>query len=445
MLKNLGKLCWIAAAAAGFAGSAAEAGPNFKTLYAFCAQAGCADGINPQAGLAQDADGNLYGTTLGGGSGFGTVFELVKGSGKWTYKQVYSFCALSGCADGASPRAALIVDSAGNLYGTASGGGANGGGIAFELVKTGNQWAFQSLHDFCSTGGSACTDGNVPSGTDIGSNASLAYSGASSGQPYDGASPLYGTTETGGANNSGVVFALTPSGGAWTQSVLYSFCAQTACADGANAGNLIVKSGSELFGATASGHGTIFMLKLLKKKKRWKLTTLYGFCKSAGCADGDVPSALTMSPSGTLFGTTFGGGSSGTFCFFSSGCGTVFSLIPKGKHTKEKVIYNFCSTSLCTDGAQPVSGLAHDATGGLFGATNTGGSDLCFDGCGTVFSLQGGSETVLHPFCADENCTEGTSPSAGVILDSAGDAFGTTDFGGSTGGGTVYEISSGAR
>jgi hypothetical protein len=70
---------------------------------------------------------------------------------------------------------------------------------------------------------------------------------------------------------------------------------------------------------------------------------------------------------------------------------------------------------------------------------------VCFDGCGVVFEFQAGTETPLYQFCVAENCTEGTSPGAGVILDSAGNVFGTTDFGGATGGGTAYEITSGAR
>jgi uncharacterized repeat protein (TIGR03803 family) len=430
--------CFVALASV--IGFAAQAAPKFKTLYGFCSQSGCTDGVNPEAGLAQDASGNLYGVTVGGGSAFGTVFELVRGTTKWTYKQVYSFCAQQGCVDGVSPRAALIVDAAGNLYGTASGGGANGAGVAFELKKIKSVWTILILHDFCSDGGSACTDGNHPSGTDIGASGSLVYAGAASGQLYDGSSPLYGTTESGGKNNSGVVFALTHAAGVWKESVAYNLCSKAECADGANAGNLILASEGLLYGTTALGDGSVFMLKLNAKKTKWKLTTLYGFCRQASCTDGDVPAGLAMDGTGMLFGTTFGGGFSSTFCFFSSGCGTVFSLLPKGTHSVESVIYNFCSVSLCPDGAQPVPGLAIDASGAIFGATNTGGSTVCLDGCGMTFKLQGGTETVLHQFCPKDTCTEGTSPGAGVILDSAGNVFGTTDFGGPSGGGSVYEI-----
>jgi uncharacterized repeat protein (TIGR03803 family) len=392
--------------------------------------------------LVRDSAGNLYGVTLGGGSAFGTIFELVNGK---TFKQLYKFCSLSACDDGVSPRGALILDTNGNLYGTTSGGGANGAGTAFELAKNGSSWTFSVLHTFCSVGGSACSDGAQPSGTDIAVTGSLAYVGAASGEPYDGASPLYGSTETGGANNAGVVFSLVPNGGAWTETALYSFCTKADCADGASAGNLVLKNENLMYGTTARGHGSIFTLKYNARKKRWKYQLQYAFCTLANCADGDVPTSITLAATGTLYGTTFGGGSSGTFCFFSSGCGTVFSVVPHGKHTHEKVLYNFCSISLCTDGAQPMPGLAIDATGALFGATNTGGSDVCFDGCGVVFELQGAAETPLYQFCVPETCTEGTSPGAGVILDSAGNVFGTTNFGGSTGGGTAYEISSGAR
>lgn len=320
------------------AGYPAHAAPTFKTLYGFCLQSGCTDGVNPEAGVVQDASGNLYGVTQGGGSAFGTVFELVPGKTKWTYKQVYSFCAQQGCVDGVSPRAALIVDTAGNLYGTTSGGGANGGGVAFELTKKKNIWTLLVLHAFCSEGGSACTDGSQPSGTDIGASGSLAYSGAAAGQLYDGTSPLYGTTETGGANNAGVAFVLTQAAGTWSESVVYSFCAKAECADGASAGNLILANEGLLYGTTALGDGSVFMLKLNAKKTKWKLTTLYGFCKQSGCTDGHVPAGLVMDGTGMLFGTTFSGGNSGTFCFFASGCGTVFNLLPKGKHSVENVI-----------------------------------------------------------------------------------------------------------
>jgi len=421
---------------------AAHPASNFKTLYEFCSQANCADGANPEAGLVRDSAGNLYGVTLGGGSAFGTVFELVNGT---TYKLLYTFCSQSGCNDGVSPRGALIVDTSGNLYGTTSGGGANGAGVAFELTKNGSSWNFNLLHAFCSDGGSACSDGAQPSGTDIYTTGSLAYLGAASGQAYDGVSPLYGTTETGGAHNSGVVYSLVPNGGTWIETALYSFCAKTDCADGSSAGNLVLKNENVMYGTTARGHGSVFALKYNARRKVWKYQLQYAFCELAGCADGDVPTGITLASTGTLYGTTFGGGSSGTFCFFSSGCGTVVSVVPHGKHTHEKVLYNFCSISLCPDGAQPMPGLAVDANGALFGATNTGGSTVCFDGCGVVFKVQGTTENPLYQFCVPETCTEGTSPGAGVVLDSAGNVFGTTDFGGSTGGGTAYEVTSGAR
>jgi uncharacterized repeat protein (TIGR03803 family) len=183
-----------------------------KVLYSFCSAIGCADGSYPWAGLIQDAEGNLYGTTAyGGATGYGTLFELSPGAGgTWTETVLYDFCSLSGCVDGTHPFAGLIFDSAGNLYGTASSGIEEG--VAFELSPgAGGVWTETVLHSFGSQG-----DGHFPA-------ASLVF---------DEAENLYGTTAYGGANNGGAVFELSPgAGGTWTETVLYSFAENK---DGAN-------------------------------------------------------------------------------------------------------------------------------------------------------------------------------------------------------------------
>ena len=199
-------------------------------LYDFCAsfsQAGCLDGAFPKAGLIFDAKGNLYGTTANGGGQFcpfdgrgcGTVFELSPPSplgGAWIETVLYAFCAIevnNQCLDGGTPVSQLTFDALGNLYGTTSTGGtgASVGGIVFELSPSPNGWKESGLHYFC-TGGhdDACPDG----------------AGPQAGVTFDKLGNLYGTTEFGGSQKSGgggTVYELSPSSGAWTETVLYFF------------------------------------------------------------------------------------------------------------------------------------------------------------------------------------------------------------------------------
>jgi uncharacterized repeat protein (TIGR03803 family) len=161
-----------------------------RTLYSFT---GGSDGSGPIGGLIIDAAGNLYGTTIYGGdlscnapSGCGTVFELTPSSGGWSLSTLYSF---SGCGGWCAPHDKLLMDAAGNLYGTKQGDGLYSGGSVFKLTRSNGGWTYSSLHDF--TGGS---DGGAPEGSLI----------------LDGNGNLYGTTYQGGAYGSGVVFEITP-------------------------------------------------------------------------------------------------------------------------------------------------------------------------------------------------------------------------------------------
>jgi uncharacterized repeat protein (TIGR03803 family) len=210
-----------------------------------------------------DGAGNLYGTTVyGGAKDSGTVFELTPSGTGWTEKVLYNFCAQSNCADGATPLAGLIMDGAGNLYGTTKGGGANsqsvaGCGTVFELMPNASKtaWTETVLYSFCSQSG--CADG-------FGSDASLIM---------DRAGNLYGTSDFIGSSVYGVVFELTPAGTGWKETVLHSF----------------------------------------------------------GTADGGGPVAsLIMDGAGNLYGTTLYGGSSQSPCSNSGGCGVVFKVSSSG-------------------------------------------------------------------------------------------------------------------
>jgi uncharacterized repeat protein (TIGR03803 family) len=212
------------------------------TLHSFCSQSGCTDGENPYAALVQGIDGNLYGTTLGGGGakGFGTVFKITP-SGKLT--TLHSFCTQSGCPDGQFPQTGLVQGSNGNLYGTTITGGAYGDGTIFEITPTGK---LTTLYNVCSQSG--CPDGNY------------LYAGLI--QATDG--NLYGIMDVGGANGVGTIFKITPTG---TLTTVYNFCSQSGCPDGQYpSGGLVQATDGNLYGTTAdggaNGDGTVFRLSV---------------------------------------------------------------------------------------------------------------------------------------------------------------------------------------
>jgi len=397
-----------------------------QPLYIFCAQTSCADGAFPDAGLVMDAAGNLYGTTFGGGTGNngGTVFELMPNG---TETVLYSFCAQSSCADGTGPNDGLLMDAAsGTLYGTTTRGGSNNDGTIFALTpnQARTAWTHTILYSFCANPQTLCSDGAIPDG----------------GVIRDGAGNFYGTTQAGGVpNDRGVVFMLTPGG---TENVLYSFGAYST--DGVNpVAGLIMDGSGNLYGTTyqggnASNGGMVFKLTP-SAQLPWTETALYTFCSQTNCTDGGFSEAgLIRDAAGNLYGTTVTGGVAGG-CN-GPGCGTAFMLTPGGTHT---VLYTFCSQSNCTDGALPYGGLLMDGAGNLYGTTKSGGNGAG----GVVFELtpnQGQTpwtENVLYRFCPQAACPDGSAPVAGVIMDAAGNLYSTTEMGGNaTSSGTVFKL-----
>jgi len=353
-------------------GGANNAGTVFKiipggtltTLYSFCSQSGCSDGVNPQAGLVQATNGDLYGTTYTGGAnpgpygfGYGTVFKITPSG---TLTTLYSFCSQSGCPDGVNPQAGLVQATNGDLYGTTVGGGANAiyGGTVFKITPSG---ALTTLYSFCSQ--TNCTDGDYP------------YSGLVQATNGD----FYGATYSGGAHEGGTIFKITPSGALTT---LYSFCSQTNCTDGDKPyAGLVQATNGGFYGTTEFGgahsDGTIFAMT-----PSGTLTRLYNFCSQNGCTDGANPTAgLIQANNGDLYGTTQGDGANGTG-------GTVFKITPGGTLT---TLYSFCSQTNCTDGDNPYSGLVQATNGDLYGTTFYGGAH---GGDGTIYRLSVG----LGPF-----------------------------------------------
>jgi len=364
-----------------------------SVLYSFT---GSPDGAYPGGGsLVRDAQGNLYGTTEGGGpDGLGTVFK-VDTSGKETV--LYSFTGTGG--DGAGPYAGLVLDTQDNLYGTTQYGGANAWGTVFKVDTTGKETV---LYSFTGTGG----DG----------------AGPTAGLVRDAQGNLYGTTGGGGANGWGTVFKVDTTG---KETVLYSFTGTGG--DGAYPyAGLVRDAQGNLYGTTPGGgayeYGTVFKVDTTGTE-----TVLYSFTGTGG--DGTRPYAgLVRDAQGNLYGTTAHSGNSNYY-------GTVFEVDTTGNET---VLYSFTGTG--GDGAYPVAGLVMDAQGNLYGTTQFGGDLACGApaGCGTAFKLDtSGKETVLHTFTGTP---DGNNPVAGLVLDAQGNLYGTTEGGGADGLGTVFEL-----
>jgi uncharacterized repeat protein (TIGR03803 family) len=365
-----------------------------KTLHSFNPNGG--DGLRPSAGLILDAAGNLYGTTVWGGTyGRGTVFELIHNAGGgWTEKILHSF--ISNGKDAANPTAALVFDAAGNLYGTAEGGGSYGFGAVFELIpRPRGDWAERVLHSFFDSG----IDGAVP-------NAGLIL---------DRAGNLFGTTV------DDTAFELTPTAsGQWKETILHAFGFGK---DGSEPyGGLVFDAAGNLYGTTflggAHNGGTVFELTPAAGGA-WTETVLYSFTFNA------LPMAgLILDAAGNLYGTT-------------NNLDTVFELTPTaGGSWTETVLHSFSDNG--TDGLGPIAGVIFDKAGNLYGTTTSGGLYLN----GTVFELTpeaGGvwTETLLHAFGKG---TDGSDLWGGLIFDAAGNLYGTTLYGGAYNGGTVFEI-----
>jgi len=362
------------------------AAPSFVVLHSFDG----ADGGSPYAGLLRDSAGNLYGTTAHygsggcffGTSGCGTVFKL---SPTGTETVLHSF---AGSPDGGNSVAGLVQDAAGNLYGTTLAGGSSSGecryrdgcGVVFKLSPTGTETV---LHTF--SGG---YDGDEP------------YAGLL----RDPAGNLYGTTRFGGATSTclppigcGVVFELIRCNSGYDFKVLYTFTGGT---DGLQpVAGLVRDAAGNLYGTNVAA--------VFKLSPGGTFTVLHSLERTGG----EPVSGLILDAAGNLYGTTAGGG--------ASGLGAVFKLSPTGAET---VLYNFTGGA---DGGSPrCDYLIRDGSGNLYGTTYFGGA-FHF---GVVFKVSpSGTETVLYSFTGG---ADGRQPQAGLIQDPAGNLYGTTAFGG---------------
>jgi uncharacterized repeat protein (TIGR03803 family) len=372
-------------------------------IYSFPGEHGPGE---PGAGLVFDAAGNLYGTTvLGGSHNFGTLYELspISGGG-WQETTIHSF---TGGNDGGLPNSPLIIDGSGNLYGTTQVGGTKQQGTVFEFSPiAGGGYQETVLHSFAGEDDGAHGAGTVfelspQTGGAWKLTTLVPFTGnEEGGVPYagmvfDAAGNLYGTALNGGnsidcparnENGCGVVFELSPSiGGGWRERVIHSFKGP----------------------------------------------------------DGALPyGGVVLDSSGNLYGTTYEGGAGSCSPVGGSGCGVVFKL-SAGHNWHEAVIHSFTGGA---DGAAPIGGLTLDASGNVYGTTEIGGdttySGCSPNGCGVVFELIPYSgprwdEVALHDFTQSP---DGAVPVGSLIFDSSGNLYGTTAAAGAFGSGTVFEI-----
>ncbi len=379
----------------------AWAGSTEQVLYSFQQQ------DRPWSGVILDAAGNLYGTsTYGGSSSRGAVYMLTPTQGGgWKETIIYSF---TGGVDGSTPYAGLVADRLGNLYGATTSGGVYGDGAVFELVPvSGGAWTEKVLYSFKGFGAS----------------------------PYytlgiDSAGNLYGSTAHGagcGSNDQGTIFQLKPSGSTWKRYLLYRFCSPS---DGGYPGPVSLDSAGNVYAGVdiyqpIGAQGQV--IKLTPAQGQWTKTVLHTFKTAEG-----QPNAgeLHIDNAGNIFGIASGG---------KLGFGTVFELTPNGSGGwTSKILYNFTGK---LDGGEPAYGLEMDAKGNLFGTTSMYGPYIYG---GTVYELSpnlngGWIETTLHGFLGPP---DGEAAYGGITIDTAGNLFGTTLNGGdpSCQCGVVYEV-----
>lgn len=397
-------LCMLAA----IASQPAQA-QSLTVLYSFTDNA---DGAKPYAGVTTDGAGNLYGTTVAAGDfggecsmgstpGCGVVYKLTQKNSHWLYENLYTFHG----PDGEYPQARVIFGPDGTLYGTTIGGGPSANGVIFRLTppptfcrSVSCPWTETLLQDF-QTG----NDGAEPASEVL----------------FDQAGNFYGTAYSGGTAGYGVVYEVTPSGGDWIYSVLYSF---NGGQDGRGPwAGLTFDQAGNLYGTTAGGggpdYGTVY--ELTPSGGSWQETILHAFVLT----DGTYPYGGVTLNQGNLYG--------GTSINGECGIGTLYELVPgNGEFTRLHCFpYH--------DGGEggPYASLSMDSAGNLYGTARGSSS-----GCGEVFELtpQGGgwTYTTLHTFEGGDGC----QPISSVLIDANGNLFGTTSAGGANGQGEVWEI-----
>jgi uncharacterized repeat protein (TIGR03803 family) len=379
---------------------------------------GSADGANPLGGVTFDAAGNLYGTTNNGGNGpcgngCGTVYRLSPSSGGWTESVIYNFQG-SAANDGSGPVGPLTIDAAGNLFGYTFSGGPTSSGIVYELSPNQNgAWDETVLHYF----GSIRGDGGSPTGKLV----------------FDPSGNLWGVTEQGGKTAGGTVFELSPGSTGWQYSLVYSFPSggTTFATEPSgiifdNAGNLY---GVSTFGGITCCNGAGVVFQLVNSGGVWTQNVLHRFpvfnTKRLQTPTGGL---FLDSTTRTLYMTMARGGNGNTGV-------TTINLTSLATND----LYSFVGPQVL----EPYQAITFDSAGNLYSASyysKNENSTKCFSTCGFVFELSPGSPHWTSHILEEFTGSNGMNPPGGVAIDSSGNLFGVTTYGGANNLGVVFEI-----
>ncbi len=412
---------------------------TLTVLHAFTG--GQNDGARPGAGMTMDRAGNLYGSTIYGGDesctgleaggggappGCGVLFKVKKTGSSWIFIPLYIF---PGDLQDYLPNypGGLAIGPNGSLYGVNFFGGINNGpdsaGDVFNATPPPTApasvfapWSYSFAYEF--KGSLEQTDGSNPT--------------RSAALMFDAEGAMYGTTGYGGLPNKGVVYKLTPSGGGWTESVLYSFLGGS---DGMGPHGVVLDNAGNLYGVTGGGGntgcspfkgcGTVF--ELSPSQSGWTQTTLHTFQQGT---DGGVPGPLVRDSAGNLYGITLGFGP-------NNNGGTVWEMSPSNGGWTFTVIHAFPAETV--DDYGPYA-LTMDAAGNLYGITSWGGHN----NWGFLFELtpSNGSWTYteLYDFGSASGQTDGCTPQGSPLLDANGNIYGLTEFCGRFDVGTVWKF-----
>jgi uncharacterized repeat protein (TIGR03803 family) len=362
------------------------------------------EGDHPFSGVILDQAGNLYGTTFSGGSrDAGTAFQLKHSAFGYTLNSLYTF---NGGSTGGSPEGGVVFGPDGALYGTTSQDGFDGSGTVFRLRPPATfcrailcPWTEEVLYAFHGVGSG---DGAHPAYGDV---------------VFDAAGNIYGTTSRGGSFGGGTVYELSPSGSGWTETILYNF---GATGDGSQPmHNVIFDRAGNLYGTTANGgadgNGTVF--QLVRSSSGWIESFLYSF-PASGSAGVSPQAGLIFDQTGNLYGAT------------TYGNAAVFELSPSAGGWQFTLLHTFAQHNI-----GPIGNLVMDNRGHLYGTTYGDGATLQ----GSIFELTpsvgGWTFTELYDFADDSS---GANPSGDLTLDNASKIYGTTQIG--SNGGTVWTM-----
>lgn len=388
---------------------------TYSTLVGFPATSQLGP-ISPE-NLMIDSAGNLYGTSRRGGVyGFGAVFKV---SPKGGLSTIYSFGTLPNNGDGLGPFSALVADKAGNLYGAAMNGGdpydctAEGCGTVFELANENGTYAYSLLY--------SGEDTALPQGVTL-----------------DSLGNVYAVSYQGGELAFGTVVEMTTSG---SLLALLDF-SEFQGADGSEPyGSVAIDSSGTVWGTTSAGgnfydingafdggYGVVYTWS----PPQYNAVTLPHIFTGAdagnGIIDGGIPlMGPTQDSSGNLYGTTSSGGKGALLNQLGTGYGTVYKISSDGQYS---ILYEFCQRTNCADGYYPIGPLIVDASGNVYGVASLGGAN----GQGVVFKITpAGVITILH---------NGGNLLIGpwIVMDKSGNLYGTTSFGGPNNNGSIYKL-----